>query len=99
MQGKQQKQGKKKTNLTMDVSPEDENTDMEAMQEAVINIQMDGLKWLGEGSLIPTCYGMSKLTIMCQITDVKIPSTQPIYDKIEEIEGVGSTREIACQMA
>merc|ERR1719190_206635 len=86
------KAGKAKTNITIDVNPEDAETDMEVVQEAVTNIQIAGLKWLGEGSIIPTCYGMTKLTIMCQIFDQQVPSTQVIYDAIEEIEGVGSTR-------
>lgn len=93
------KKGKAKTNITIDVNPEDQDTDMEALQEAVCAIEIPGLKWLGEGNLVPTCFGMSKLTIMCQIFDQQVPSTQPIYDALEELEGVGSTREIASQMA
>jgi len=93
------KAGKAKTNITIDINPEDENTDMEELQERVTAIEIEGLKWFGHGSIVPTCYGMSKITIMCQIVDVKVPSTQIIYDTIEELEGVGSTREIACQMA
>lgn len=93
------KKGKAKTNITIDVNPEDQDTDMEALQEAVCALEIPGLKWLGEGNLVPTCFGMSKLTIMCQIFDQQVPSTQPIYDALEELPGVGSTREIASQMA
>jgi len=93
------KAGKAKTNITIDVNPEDAETDMEEVQEAVCNIEIPGLKWLGEGSIIPTCFGMTKLTIMCQIFDQQVPSTQVIYDAIEAVDGVGSTREIASQMA
>jgi len=93
------KKGKAKTNITIDVNPEDNTTDMEALQERVCAVEIEGLKWLGEGNLVPTCFGMSKLTIMCQIFDEKVPSTQVIYDALEELEGVGSTREIASQMA
>jgi len=93
------KAGKRATNITIDINPEDQDTDMEALQDRIIEIEIEGLKWFGRGSLIPTCYGMSKITIMCQIIDVKVPSTQVIYDAIEELEGVGSTREIASQMA
>lgn len=93
------KKGQAKTNITIDVNPEDENTDMEDLQQRVTEVEIQGLKWLGEGNLIPTCFGMSKLTIMCQIFDEQVPSTQVIYDALEELEGVGSTREIASQMA
>jgi len=93
------KEGKAKTNITIDVNPEDETTDMEDLQQRVTEIEIPGLKWLGEGNLVPTCFGMSKLTIMCQIFDQQVPSTQVIYDALEELEGVGSTREIASQMA
>jgi elongation factor 1-beta len=93
------KKGKAKTNITIDVNPEDETTDMEDLQQRVTEVEIPGLKWLGEGNLIPTCFGMSKLTIMCQIFDEQVPSTQVIYDALEELEGVGSTREIASQMA
>merc|ERR1719277_311017 len=93
------KKGKAKTNITIDVNPEDETTDMEDLQQRVTEVEIQGLKWLGEGNLIPTCFGMSKLTIMCQIFDEQVPSTQVIYDALEELEGVGSTREIASQMA
>jgi len=93
------KKDKARTNITIDVNPEDQQTDMEVIQEKVAAIKIDGLKWLGKGVLVPTFYGMSKLTIQCQIFDTKVPSTQVIYDAIEEIEGVGSTREIASQMA
>jgi translation elongation factor EF-1beta len=72
---------------------------MEDLQQRVTEVEIPGLKWLGEGNLIPTCFGMSKLTIMCQIFDEQVPSTQVIYDALEELEGVGSTREIASQMA
>jgi len=99
MQDRQQKKGKAKTNITIDINPEDENTDMEKLQDGITAIEIDGLKWFGQGSVVPTCYGMSKITIMCQIVDVKVPSTQVIYDELEKLEGVGSTREIACQMA
>jgi len=93
------KKGQAKTNITIDVNPEDENTDMEDLQQRVTEVEIQGLKWLGEGTLVPTCFGMSKLTIMCQIFDEQVPSTQVIYDALEELEGVGSTREIASQMA
>lgn len=92
------KKGKAKSNLTIDVKPEDAETDMDEVTEAVKAIEMDGLKWLG-GQLIDVAYGIQKLRIMCQITDEKIPSADIIVEAAEEVGGVQSVDIFAFQMA
>ena len=57
-----------KTSVLFDVKPWDDETDMEAMKEAVKTVEMDGLVW-GATKLVPVGYGINKLQIMCTVED------------------------------
>merc|ERR1712072_1422183 len=99
IQARQQaKKGKAKSNLTIDVKPDDLEVDMDDLTDDVKAITMDGLKWLG-GQLIDVAYGIQKLRIMCQIVDQKIPSADIIVEAVEELDGVQSCDIFAFQMA
>jgi len=92
------KKGDAKSNVTLDVKPEEAETDMDDLKARVIAIEMDGLKWLG-GQFIPVAYGIRKLRIMCQITDEKISSPDIIVEEVEALEGCQSCDIFAFQMA
>lgn len=66
----QARKGKARSNLTIDIKPEDSETDMNEVMANVKAIELDGLKWLG-GQLIDVAYGIKKLRQMCQIEDQK----------------------------
>lgn len=57
--------------MTLEVKPWDDETDVEAMTEAVRNIKMDGLLW-GGYQLVPVGYGIKKLQINCVVEDDKV---------------------------
>ena len=73
-----------KTSVLFDVKPWDDETDMEAMKEAVKTVEMDGLVW-GATKLVPVGYGINKLQIMCTVEDEKV-SVEELTEKIEEFE-------------
>ncbi|KAI9272812.1 hypothetical protein BDA99DRAFT_499272 [Phascolomyces articulosus] len=60
-----------KTTVTLDVKPWDDETDVNAMTEAVRAIQMDGLLW-GGYQHVPVGYGIKKLQINCVVEDDKV---------------------------
>jgi len=91
------KAGDAKSNLTVDVKPLGSDTDMAAVEKFCRSIQMDGLKWLG-GELVEIAFGIKKLRIMCQLTDVLVnPDT--VREAVEACEDVQSTDIFAFQMA
>lgn len=55
----------------MDIKPWDDETDMKLMEEAVRNIQADGLLW-GTSKLVPLAYGIHKLQISSVVEDDKV---------------------------
>merc|ERR1712126_706759 len=73
-----------KTSVLFDVKPWDDETDMEAMKEAVKTVEMDGLVW-GATKLVPVGYGINKLQIMCTVEDEKV-SIEELSEKMEEFE-------------
>lgn len=91
------KAGKARSNLTLDVKPEDSDTDMAALEEAIRGITIEGVTWLG-GSLIDIAYGLQKLRIMCQLVD-QLTNPDSIREEVENLEGVQSTDIFAFQMA
>ncbi len=98
IQARQQaKKGEAKSNLTLDVSPIDADTDMAKLEQEVREIQIAGIKWLGS-SLIPVAYGLRKLRIMCQLVD-ELVGTDRVQEAIEKLSLVMSTRVFAFQMA
>jgi elongation factor 1-beta len=91
------KAGDAKSNLTLDIKPVGEETDMAAVEKFVREIQMEGLKWLGS-SLVDVVYGIKKLRIMCQLVDVLV-SPDTVREAIEVNEEIQSTDVFAFQMA
>ncbi|XP_020575547.1 elongation factor 1-delta-like [Phalaenopsis equestris] len=64
--GKKKESGK--SSVLLDVKPWDDETDMQKLEEAVRNVQMEGLLW-GASKLVPVGYGIKKLQIMMTIVD------------------------------
>lgn len=64
--GKKKESGK--SSILMDVKPWDDETDMKKLEEAVRNVQMEGLTF-GAAKLVPVGYGIKKLQIMLTIVD------------------------------
>jgi len=91
------KAGDAKSNLTLDVKPLDSDTDMKVVEAKIRAIAIPGSKWLG-GQLIPLVYGLKKLRIMCQLTDV-LCNVDQIQEAVEALPEVQSTDVFAFQMA
>lgn len=75
-----------KSVVTMQVKPWDDETDMEALEQAVRSIEKDGLVW-GLSKLVPVGYGVKMLQINLVIEDEKIS-----LDELQE-------RELTCGRA
>lgn len=73
-----------KSIVTLGVSPWDDETDLNKMEELVKAIQMDGLVW-GKFEFVPVAYGLKKLKCSCVIEDDKV-STLDLEDKITSFE-------------
>ncbi|KAI0404785.1 hypothetical protein F4802DRAFT_597722 [Xylaria palmicola] len=71
-----------KTNVTMEVKPWDDETDMAALEAAVRSIEKDGLVW-GLSKLVPVGFGIKKLQINLVVEDEKVS----LGDLEEEIQG------------
>ncbi|KAF4527826.1 hypothetical protein B566_EDAN016310 [Ephemera danica] len=71
-----------KSNVILDVKPWDDETDMKKLEQAVRDIQMDGLLW-GASKLVPLAYGIHKLQISCVVEDEKV-SIDLLTESIEE---------------
>ncbi|KAL4712753.1 hypothetical protein ACJJTC_008050 [Scirpophaga incertulas] len=82
-----------KSNIILDVKPWDDETDMEAMQQAVRNITTDGLLW-GAAKLVPLAYGIKKLQISCVVEDDKV-SVDWLTEEIEKLEDHVQSVDIA----
>lgn len=70
--------------IILDVKPWDDETDMKALEEGVLQIQMDGLVW-GARKLVAVGYGIKKLQISCVVEDDKV-GVDDLSDKITELE-------------
>jgi len=73
-----------KSEVTLDVKPWDDETDMIEMERLVRTIAMEGLIW-SAGKLEPVGYGIFKLRIRCVVVD-DLVSTEDIEDKIKAFE-------------
>merc|ERR1712130_342211 len=82
-----------KTSVLFDVKPWDDETDMEAMKEAVKGIEMEGLVW-GATKLVPVGYGINKLQIMCTVEDEKV-SIEELSEKMMEFEDFVQSVDVA----
>jgi translation elongation factor EF-1beta len=73
-------QGKASTSiLTIEVLPQDSETNLEEMEKYVRGLEKDGLKWEGS-SIVPFMFGMSKLNIVAMVDDQKIESLTEILE-------------------
>lgn len=61
----------KKSVVTFDVKPWDDETDMSKLEECVRSIEWDGLVW-GLSKLVPIGYGIKKLQITVVIGAVDL---------------------------
>jgi len=82
-----------KTSVLFDVKPWDDETDMEAMKEAVKTVEMDGLVW-GATKLVPVGYGINKLQIMCTVEDEKV-SIEELSEIMEGFEDYVQSVDVA----
>ena len=82
-----------KTSVLFDVKPWDDETDMDAMKDAVKSIEMEGLVW-GATKLVPVGYGIKKLQIMCTVEDEKV-SIEELGEKMEEFEDFVQSVDVA----
>jgi len=77
--------------LTLDVCPEEEDTDLAKLTEKVKSISMDGLKWL-ESHLENVVYDVNKIRLSAHVVHGDGgPSIDLLREEIEKIEGVQST--------
>ena len=70
--------------VILDVKPWDDETDMQALEDAVLGIQMEGLVW-GARKLVPIGYGIKKLQVTCVIEDDKV-GVDDLSDQITGFE-------------
>merc|ERR1711915_955166 len=82
-----------KTSVLFDVKPWDDETDLDAMKAACMEIKMDGLVW-GATKLVPLAYGIQKLQIMCTVEDEKV-SIEELGEKMEAFEDYVQSVDVA----
>jgi elongation factor 1-beta len=84
-----------KTVVTLDIKPWDADTDMAALQAAVVAISAEGLVW-GSSTLVDIGYGIQKLQQTLVIEDkVSLDDIQAELEELEEF--VQSTDVVAMQ--
>ena len=74
-----------KSLIVWEVKPWGEDTNLEALADKIIGIQMDGLYWKTEWKKEPVAYGIFKIQIGATVEDDKV-STDLVQEKIEEFE-------------
>jgi len=57
-----------KSMVTLDIKPYEAETDMEALEQQVRSIEMEGLEWK-VSQLVPVAYGVRKLQIKAVVID------------------------------
>jgi len=82
-----------KTSVLFDVKPWADDTDLGAMKDACMSIEMDGLTW-GASKLVPVGYGIKKLQIMCTVEDDKV-SIEELGEKMEAFEEFVQSVDVA----
>ncbi|CAF0729559.1 unnamed protein product [Adineta steineri] len=83
-----------RSTINFDIKPWDEDTDIDAMEQAVRSIKFDGLVW-GQSKRVPYAFGIVKLQMTCVIEDDKI-ATDLIEDKIYELDQYVQSVDIPC---
>ncbi|KAH8675827.1 hypothetical protein BX600DRAFT_186757 [Xylariales sp. PMI_506] len=85
-----------KTNVTLDVKPWDDETDLAALEASVRSIEKDGLVW-GASKLVAIGFGIKKLQINLVVEDDKV-SIDELQEEIAEFEDyVQSSDVVAMQ--
>ena len=74
-----------KSLIVWDVKPWSAETDLNALANKILGIQMDGLYWKTEWKKEPVAYGVFKIQIGATVEDDKV-STDLIQEKMEEFE-------------
>ena len=74
-----------KSLIVWDVKPWGEETDLEALANKILSIQMDGLFWKTEWKKEPVAYGVFKIQIGATVEDAKV-STDLVQEAIEAFE-------------
>lgn len=82
-----------KSSVLLDVKPWDDETNLEAMEEQVRSLTIDGLQW-GASKLVSLAYGIKKLSIHCTVEDEKV-SVDDLVDKICEFEDYVQSVDVA----
>jgi len=78
-----------RSNVILDVKPEDDETDLKVLESSVRAITKEGLLW-GGSQLEPVAYGLKKLRIIAIVHD-DIVSVDELQEEIEKLPGVQST--------
>ena len=74
-----------KSLIIWEVKPWGEETDLTALANKILGIEMDGLFWKTEWKKEPVAYGIFKIQIGATVEDEKV-STDLVQEKIEEFE-------------
>merc|ERR1711988_14194 len=82
-----------KAMVSLDVKPWDDETDMQALEEAVRGIEKDGLVW-GLSKLVPVGFGIKKLMINLVVEDEKV-SLDELQEEIDGFEDYVQSSDIA----
>jgi len=78
-----------RSNVILDVKPEDDETDLKVLEAEIRGIAMEGLHW-GGSQLEPIAFGLKKLRIIAIVHD-DIVSVDDLQERIEAFPGVQST--------
>ncbi|KAL4065504.1 hypothetical protein V8B97DRAFT_1165456 [Scleroderma yunnanense] len=82
-----------KSVVTLEVKPWDDETDMQALEESVRSIEMEGLVW-GASKLVAIGYGIKKLQITLVVED-ELVSLDELQEKIAELEDYVQSSDVA----
>lgn len=82
-----------KSEVTLDVKPWDDETDMKALESSVRTVAMEGLVW-GASKMVPVGYGINKLRIMAVVVD-DLVSIDELQEQIEGFEDYVQSTDIA----
>ncbi|KAF8549839.1 hypothetical protein OG21DRAFT_1514753 [Imleria badia] len=82
-----------KSVVTLEVKPWDDETDMQALEDSVRSIVMEGLVW-GASKLVAVGFGIKKLQITLVVED-ELVSLDDLQEKIAEFEDYVQSSDIA----
>ncbi|KAG8215336.1 hypothetical protein J3R82DRAFT_8930, partial [Butyriboletus roseoflavus] len=82
-----------KSVVTLEVKPWDDETDMQALEESVRSLEMDGLVW-GASKLVAVGYGIKKLQITLVVED-ELVSLDDLQEKLAEFDDYVQSSDIA----